>query len=342
MTSRPRLGFTLIELLVVIAVIALLISMLLPALSKARKTARAAVCISNLKQFGVAHSSYAADFQNRIPIYTWQPGRTYQFEYSDLKNAPDSAASTADQGTYILRKHADRTQADLPSPRDRYLHRHYSHLILNDYLGEKLPSKMVACPEDKTLLGWQLNPRDPDPKPNGFPGDAFSRFWPYSSSYQLVPCAWSPDGPGSGGSTVAQYPGDHNLFWSAGAPLGKRRLNEVVFPSSKVAVFDYFSRHVGRRPLFYAYDDSVVPLLFFDGSVRQRRTRDANLGNTDPNNPTVKTPYMFQYSPAILGFEPPTRSGAPAELVNGYYRWTRGGLRGVDFSGSELNTGQRP
>ena len=61
-------NFTLIELLVVIAIIAILAAMLLPALSAARERAKAANCMSNMRQSGLAFTSYASDNEDNLPV----------------------------------------------------------------------------------------------------------------------------------------------------------------------------------------------------------------------------------------------------------------------------------
>jgi len=60
-------SFTLIELLVVVAIIAVLVSLLLPALSEAREMARRTACGSNLHQMAVATVMYAGDSDDVIP-----------------------------------------------------------------------------------------------------------------------------------------------------------------------------------------------------------------------------------------------------------------------------------
>jgi prepilin-type N-terminal cleavage/methylation domain-containing protein/prepilin-type processing-associated H-X9-DG protein len=62
-----RRGFTLIELLVVIAIIAILAAILFPVFAKAREKARQTTCLSNLKQAGIALSSYTQDWDGRLP-----------------------------------------------------------------------------------------------------------------------------------------------------------------------------------------------------------------------------------------------------------------------------------
>jgi prepilin-type N-terminal cleavage/methylation domain-containing protein/prepilin-type processing-associated H-X9-DG protein len=65
--SHSRRGFTLIELLVVISIIAVLMAILMPGLSKAKKQAQATTCLSGLKQIGVGANLYAQDYDYFIP-----------------------------------------------------------------------------------------------------------------------------------------------------------------------------------------------------------------------------------------------------------------------------------
>lgn len=70
----PRRAFTLIELLVVVAILALLMSILLPALGEARQQAKAAVCESNLRSLGIAVYMYAEQNRGWLPEWGFAHG----------------------------------------------------------------------------------------------------------------------------------------------------------------------------------------------------------------------------------------------------------------------------
>src|SRR5205809_1158533 len=80
---RACWGFTLIELLVVIAIIAILASMLLPALSKSRLKAQGIQCMANHRQLCLAWRMYSEDSRDRLP-----------FASDDARHTPEIVAAT--------------------------------------------------------------------------------------------------------------------------------------------------------------------------------------------------------------------------------------------------------
>ena len=86
-------GFTLVELLVVIAIMAILASLLFPALARAKESSRRAACISNLRQVGMAVHAYSSDFNGKIPFGPPAPPFSHPAEFYPSTGSPTSLLS---------------------------------------------------------------------------------------------------------------------------------------------------------------------------------------------------------------------------------------------------------
>lgn len=341
-TNRP--GFTLIELLVVIAIIALLVGLLLPGLGEARRTARLSKGMSNLKQLGTATQSYTADFQDRLWTFTWRGGRlnTTDPEFGvGLGVEQYDHKAALNQMAYILRKRGDVMEPPMQGASaggyNLFPYVTYSHLVIQDYLAMMLPDQVVVNPEDRHRMLWSADPKgywDGLYTPNlGFNRTGPERRHPYGASYRLVAAHWdnSPFG-------LRTFPnassGFLNIYNSDRASYGNKRIADVAFPSQKVQMYDTFGRHFGRFNAYQwqGYAASRQPLLMYDASVNVRRSGDSNPGANPNTGPGSAAP-QISYAPSAI--EPPS----PGNLMGlPYYTWTRGGLRGIDYGGNDVQT----
>ncbi len=346
-------GFTLVELLVVIAIIALLIGILLPAIGEARRAGKLTLCLSNLKQFGVATGSYSADYEDRIWAFTWRKTGTpnnmrLPSQFPDLQQAPLSDVQAASrQAVDIFRRRTGRDPGDFPVIDGWIPHVLYTHLVIQDYLAARLPEKMVVCPEDTHRNNWQIDPK------NNFDQNVWAPFqpapgginvrWPYSASYQPPSASYDNSDPLN---RISQA-GPHNLYFvPGGTRLGNLKMADVQFPAKKVHLHDQEQRHYTKKRVFFGWVGSRQPVLMFDGSVnieitggdvyQHQRLGRLMKGNEGwvPTAPSSRNPTFIDYTPQA--WEAPAQGQFGVDTVPGMYRWTREGLAGIDFGGQEV------
>jgi prepilin-type N-terminal cleavage/methylation domain-containing protein/prepilin-type processing-associated H-X9-DG protein len=237
--SRVRgRGFTLLELLVVIAVIALLIAILLPSLSRARERARTAYCLSNLRQIGTGFYLYAADNNDYTtprmiergdpgagpPNYTLRPdGYTPAAYWSDQILIGQYVGSTNDDNMhpeYVEGTVARRSPLICPSdlshiPTDNAgtvsygIPPNFSSVGSSNGYSDLWRISRVRTPATEMILVDSLSPRFS-------PGGYTEPYTFYGSDEPLLNGNWSDSDPNSNYNWAKRHDGGANVLFLDG------------------------------------------------------------------------------------------------------------------------------
>ena len=301
-TRTPRAAFTIIELLVVVSIIALLVGMLLPAIGKARDTARVNVSKNNLRQIGVAHQTYAADWADRQVTYVRDnlgayegnvqtySARVYGSTSSGFEGHPPILAGmgyTSVSGTGytywgIWANHDNNTYfqpINFPGPPNAasdvdgfgwYLFAHMAK-PMSEYLNSRWHDPIFFPPKDRIVLEQIEECFDLPGEFIGYPEVCNPAWGSYSVSAAAL---FSPQ---------IFSENDEGEYWTAPweTPAGYRvpSFSQVKYPTLKTHMLEHHwlqnmkvpcnANFFGCEPYYFNHSFQSIPVtLFYDGSVR--------------------------------------------------------------------------
>lgn len=347
MNAFNRRAFTIAELIAIIIVIAILIAILLPSLGRTRHSSPNVVAQANLRSLSTGAANYAGDHADLIYTFTYTHNGMGLIDLTGrgMTDEEKNVVKPVFQAMNVLQRATGRIKGNgaiMPAPAS-LLYQRYSHLVLLDYLTDRQPEPIMASPFDKNLIEWQENPlgyldaKSDVPYGKGMPKEAgydtdpmwvqtaVKQLWAFGSSYQVVPHAWVDDvDPQYSPSADSPH---HMVKGDSEEPLGGRKMTEVKFPSQKVFMYEEFDRFSDPKGIYAAYPEAMINMAFFDGSVRQEMVEDANSAYDDENPTGV---WEQRYVPLDTF---PVPMGGLGELTKWdlRFRWTKGGLGGVDF-----------